>query len=335
MDKLNLCWRGQPSSGKRTQLHQALANIAAQRGVPFQPQTRLFYTSASGKNDAGAISTTAEDEGREENVSEKDALPYEFSFVHIGFDISRMSMQDKIYLKPILQKWGSGSQVLSGSYGHVSKILVFYHAHLFSTESCFLLHGLLEDSYGDVSVWFTSELPVPLRLQDYFYEVPVKRGFATSTLPSWYTLFWKLFQDWTQLGKPKLSETHTLREFIYNLLMRNLRWTDCVHTLLDVACVYPLAETKRAAVLRILAKQEATSAGQTIPSYRIPLLWESLFLELRVALSKESLDGARPTDTPAGSSESHEATTSAVVRRATKPRGSGRASKGGESKQPV
>lgn len=336
MDKLNLSWRGQPRSGKRTQLHKALATIAEQRGVPFVPQTRLFYTSQSAKNDTNAISTTAEEEAGDDG-GEKDALPYEFSFVHIGFDISRMSMQDKIYLKPILQKWGSGSQVLSGTQGHVSKILVFYHAHLFSTESCFLLHGLLEQSYGDISVWFTSELPVPLRLQDYFYEIPVQRTFAPSSLPTWHTLFQKLFQDWTHLAPPKLQDTHMIREFIYNLLMRNLRWVDCVHTLLDTACTYPLSTEKRAAVMAILARQEATAAGQTIPSYRIPLLWESLFLDIRAALSQDSVDGASSgsSDAPGACAQSVPDAAPTLAKRAAKPRGSSSARTGSGTKQSV
>jgi hypothetical protein len=69
--------------------------------------------------------------------------------------------------------------------------------------------------------------------------------------------------------------------------MRNLRWTDCVHYLLDVILEIPLLEEKRKTVLSILAEQEATSAGQTIPSYRIPLLWESLFLKIREAISMD------------------------------------------------
>ena len=72
-------------------------------------------------------------------------------------------LQDKIYLKPILQRWSTGSQVLAGNQGRASRILVFYHAHLFSTESYFLLHSLLENNFGDVSIWMTSELPVSAR----------------------------------------------------------------------------------------------------------------------------------------------------------------------------
>jgi len=294
MDSLNLSFRGQPGSGKKKACHEMLQKIANQRGIPFSIQTRQFHMQGIAKNDTGQISTTADDDG-DDGGSEKDCFPYEFSHLHIGFDIARMSMQDKIYLKPILQRWGLGSQVLAGQQGRGSRILVFYHAHLFSTESCFLLHSLLEDSLGDISVWFTSELPVPLRLVDYFVELPIRSPTGSldcrpSGTPSWHSIFRNLIVSWSEKPFPKLNETNEIRAFLYELLMRNLRWTDCVHYLLDTVITVPLEDEKRKKVLAILAKQEATSAGQTIPSYRIPLLWEALFLDLREALSVQLVD---------------------------------------------
>jgi hypothetical protein len=289
MDSLNLSWRGQPHSGKRRALHSALRKVAELRGLPFVIQTKQFSTGGA-KADSTQISTTAEDDGDDGGGSEKDTFPYEFSYVHIGFDISRMSMQDKIYLKPILQRWSTGSQVLAGNQGRASRILVFYHAHLFSTESYFLLHSMLENNFGDVSIWMTSELPVAERLADYFIEIPVAKTF-TSPGPSWTQIFEKLLSSWAKKPFPILSETTQIRAFLYELLMRNLRWTDCVHYLLDVVLDMPLEIGKKQKILAILAKQEATAAGQTIPSYRIPLLWEALFLEIREALSQDKLDG--------------------------------------------
>ena len=289
MDSLNLSWRGQPHSGKRTALHAALRKLAELRGVPFSIQTKQFFTGGV-KADTGQISTTAEDDGDDAGGSDKDCFPYEFSYVHVGFDISRMSMQDKIYLKPILQRWSTGSQVLAGNQGRASRILVFYHAHLFSTESYFLLHSLLENNFGDVSIWMTSELPVAERLSDYFIEIPVAQRLQV-TNPCWNTIFEKTLLSWAQKPFPTLSETTQIRSFLYELLMRNLRWTDCVHYLLDAILKIHLDTSKKQKVLDILAKQEATAAGQTIPSYRIPLLWESLFLDIREALSQSSVDG--------------------------------------------
>ncbi|NBO59568.1 MAG: hypothetical protein EBU82_01205 [Flavobacteriia bacterium] len=291
MDGLNISWRGQPHSGKRTALHAALKQLASLRGIPFTLQTKQFFTGGTGKSDANQISTTAEDDGGDDGGSEKDSFPYEFSLIHIGFDIARMSMQDKIYLKPILQRWSTGSQVLAGNQGRASRILVFYHAHLFSTESYFLLHSLLENNFGDVSIWMTSELPVAERLSDYFIEIPVATQTLTTGRPSWSMVFEKMLQTWSQKPFPHLSETTEIRNFLYELLMRNLRWTDCVHYLLDAIFHLPLESEKKKKLLSILAKQEATAAGQTIPSYRIPLLWEALFLEIREAVSQPRIDG--------------------------------------------
>jgi hypothetical protein len=334
MDSFNLSWRGQPHSGKRTALHQALKQLAQLRGIPFSIQTKLFFTGGASKSDTGQISTTAEEDGNDDGGSEKDSFPYEFSLLHIGFDISRMSMQDKIYLKPILQRWGTGSQVLAGNQGRGSRILVFYHAHLFSTESYFLLHSLLENNYGDISIWFTSELPVAERLSDYFIEIPVVKNLPPSPLPSWPLIFQKVLVSWSQKPLPILSETTEIRNFLYELLMRNLRWTDCVHYLLDVILELSLPLEKKKKVLGILAKQEATSAGQTIPSYRIPLLWEALFLEIREALSEPTLDGgpsSRIENTCRASQTTSETSSSKVVTRHAKSRGTSKLTKGSHS----
>jgi hypothetical protein len=326
MDSLNLCWRGQTQSGKKQQLHKALQELAALRKIPFSIQTKQFYTQGLSKSETGQITTTVEEDVGD-GGSEKDSFPYEFSLLHVGFDIARMSMQDKIYLKPILQRWGSGSQVLAGNQGRGSRIIVFYHAHLFSTESYFLLHSVLENNYGDMSIWLTSELPIAERLSDYFIEIPV--GFdiqkANRDMPSWPLIFEKLLKGWSQKPFPCLQETNEIRALLYELLMRNLRWTDCVHYLLDIVLDLPLEEEKRKAVLSILAKQEATAAGQTIPSYRIPLLWEGLFLQIREAISMDSSENE--AGIPSGSEEVstrsegvHATATTKVVVRQSKPR---------------
>ncbi len=326
MDSLNLCWRGQTHSGKKQQLHSALRQLAELRGLPFSIQTKQFYTQGLNKSETGQISTTVEEDRNDDSGYDKESFPYEFSLLHVGFDIARMSMQDKIYLKPILQRWGTGSQVLAGNQGRGSRILVFYHAHLFSTESYFLLHSLLENNYGDVSIWLTSELPVAERLSDYFIEIPVtKRLMDASPLPMWPDFFRKTLKTWSEKPFPKLQETNEIRSLLYELLMRNLRWTDCVHYLLDIILELPLQEEKRKAVIAILAEQEATSAGQTIPSYRIPLLWESLFLKIREVISRDPTE--KDAEHSSGSEEVYtggerviSTPPAKVVTRQTKPR---------------
>ncbi len=330
MDALNLSWRGQPHSGKRTALHKALRQLADMRGIPFSIQMKNF-SAGSAKADTNQISTTADDDGADDGGSDKDTFPYEFSLLHIGFDIARMSMQDKIYLKPILQRWSTGSQVLAGNQGRASRILVFYHAHLFSTESYFLLHALLENNFGDVSIWMTSELPVAERLSDYFIEIPVNALAVTPLQPTWQMIFQKILQSWASKPFPQLSETTEIRSFLYELLMRNLRWTDCVNYLLDVVLEMRLDSEKKKKIIAILAKQEATAAGQTIPSYRIPLLWEALFLEIREVVSQDSIDGgstSRIENTHRKCKTVTNTASTEVGARSTKSRGSTNVSKG-------
>lgn len=349
MDSLNLSWRGQMGSGKRTHLLKALKQVADSRGLPFNIQIKQFQMQMSMlKNDtAGHISTTAdEDVSDKKDASSKDSFPYESSLVHIGFDIARMSMQDKVYLKPILQRWGIGSQVLTGTQEHSSRILVFYHSHLFSTESCYLLHSVLEDSFGDLSLWFTSELPVPHRLSDYFVEIPVSIVNIPQdlTVPIWNMVFKKLLIKWMNMPFPTLSETTHIRAFIYELLMRNLRWMDCVHIIFDVMLILPISESKRASVFDILAKQEATAGGQTIPSYRIPLLWEALFLDIREAICCSSdtiLDGRTTSDSigfknvSKRSKTSLQPATNTVEKQEAKPKRSTGNAKRSTTKKPV
>lgn len=302
MDSLHISWRGGPGSGKRTQLLRGLERIADSRGIPFSI-TKKFFQVQPNRGD-GAIETYAtatEDEETTAVASEKNTLSYEFSYVHIGFDVARMSMQDKIYLRPILQRWGVGSQVLAGKQDSASRILVFYNAHLLSTESIYLLHSLLEQSERDISIWFTSEMPVPYRLADYFLEIPVsgedyclekyKEQYQVQSLPTWKHVFQKKLTEWMSKGAPVLSETNEIRAFLYECLMRNLRWVDAVHILMNIILTMPMPETKRLRAMDVLSRQEATAPGQTIPSYRIPLLWENLFLFLRDSLSPKEEDG--------------------------------------------
>jgi len=205
-------------------------------------------------------------------------------------------MQDKQVLRPIFMSLGKGSQVLAGDQGRGARILVLYHAHLMSSESVLLLQACLEQNEGDISVWMTSEIPVAHRIRDWFIEVPVvgeDKGYkdfvavSGGVVADWKTIFHNLLEKWTKSPKPTIADVKNVKAFIYELLMRNYRWIEATHCLLDVILVHPnLSEKQRYASLEILAKCEATASGYTIPSYRIPILWESLFVNLRNVLFK-------------------------------------------------
>lgn len=280
MDTLNICWRGMAGTGKKTELHKRLKEIANRRGLPFTLQTKCINGSGGGEvgdDDADALVT--------------GEITYEYSSVHMGYDIARMSMQDKQYLRPILSELGQGSQVLSGVQGRGARIIVLYHAHLLSSESVLLLQACIEQNEFDVSIWFTSEMPVPYRIRDWFIEVPVggedlgfKEFSKTSNTPvaNWTHIFKGILDKWLRSPKATIHSIKEVKSFVYELLMRNFRWVEAVHFLLDTIITHPtITEVQRFQCIEALAGCEATAGGYTIPSYRIPIIWESLFLKFR------------------------------------------------------
>lgn len=305
MDNLSLCWRGMAGVGKKTKLHEALRKVAASRQIPFSLQYRgLDAGSATGD----VVEAGATDGGAGPEDAAAGQITMETSLVHMGLDIARMSMQDKHILRPILTKLGQGSQVLTGQQGRCSRILVLYHAHLLSSESVLLLQACLEQNEGDLSIWLTSEMPVPQRIRDWFIEIPVgghDRNFAAyvtasasaaasaaaTSLVNWPDIFRALFDKWRLSPPPKLQEVKEVKAFVYEMLMRNLRWVEAVHFILDVLLTHTeITEQQRKEAINALASCEATGGGYTIPSYRIPILWESLFLQLRsIFCLKESV----------------------------------------------
>ena len=287
----HLCWRGPPGSGKRFAIHKALEEKARQRGITLKITNKIWSLEKPKESD---------ESDDDEKASSKDQIPFESSVIHFGFDISRMSLQDRHILKPILERLGKGSHVLAGKDRAEARILVFYHAHLLSTESCVILQSILEQEGLDISIWVTSEHPMPIRIAHHFREIAVggpdralekMRGRIQGVGGDPTELFdpQSLFDKATELlcraGPPSLEEVSGLRAFIYECLIRNVRWIECVHHFMISLLRLDIPAEKRLAALRILAKQEGTASGQTIPSYRIPMAWESLFLQMRQALS--------------------------------------------------
>jgi hypothetical protein len=287
MDAISLCWRGMAGAGKKTRLHEALKQVSATRGYPFT----LQYKPISADSSVGdVLSAGATEGGAGPEEGDIGQMMVETSLVHIGLDISRMSMQDKHILRPILAKLGQGSQVLAGNQGHASRILVLYHTHLLSSESILLLQAFLEQNEQDTSLWFTSELPVSQRIRDWFIEIPVggpDRNIqvyisGNTQLANWPDIFTALIDVWRKRSAPRLQEIKEVKAFVYEMLMRNLRWVEATHFLLDVILKHPeISDEQRCRAVKALASCEATSGGYTIPSYRIPILWENLFLQLR------------------------------------------------------
>lgn len=299
MDSLSISWRGMAGTGKKTQLHAALRQVAEMRGMPFNIQMR--GTGAMGAT-GDVTEAGATDDGADPEDANANQFMMETSLVHMGLDIARMSMQDKHILRPVLANLGQGSQVMAGEQGRGARILVLYHAHLLSSESALLIQACLEQNEGDLSIWLTSELPVPQRIRDWFVEIGVGgedhafSKFATTMgtpVASWPTVFRNIIDKWRASPAPKIQDVKEVKAYVYEMLMRNLRWVEATHFLLDVILEHPtITQAQRKAAIAALATCEATGGGYTIPSYRIPIIWEALFLKLRTIFTNVETDVA-------------------------------------------
>ena len=286
---LSICWRGPPGSGKRNALQHQLQLWAKSINQIYCLKRQSWNAPLQGGEDS-------DDEGAEE-TSDKALLPMEMSILHWGFDCSRMSLQDKQYVKSILQRWGRGSQVLASV--HSQRCLVFYHAHLLSSESVLFLQAFLEENYQDTVLWLTSEHPLPPRLADWCIEIPVAATkdksleallhnsppqARTESLLTPEQEILAIYKLW-MTNEPTLSDVKQIRGIVYGLLHRNIRWTDGFHQWMFVLDMLDLTSEQKKKLAQICIHQPFTGSGQTVPSYRIPILWENYLCNIRDVLA--------------------------------------------------
>jgi hypothetical protein len=96
-------------------------------------------------------------------------------------------------------------------------------------------------------------------------------------------------KEWMSTA-PRLSDVKRIRCIVYGLLHRNIRWTDGFHLWLFAIDSLEISHEKRHAVAVVCMKQPFTGAGQTVPSYRIPILWEHYLCSLRNALAPTAIE---------------------------------------------
>jgi hypothetical protein len=116
---------------------------------------------------------TNADPDDEEGADAGKSIPYEESALHIGFDVARMSMSDKLFLQTILPKWTGQQDVTLMGSGLSTRYLVLYHAHYLTDESVLQLQEALEQC-ANLGILLTTELPVCLRLRDFCLDIPVR-----------------------------------------------------------------------------------------------------------------------------------------------------------------
>jgi hypothetical protein len=295
MDELNLIWLGNRGVGKQYHIHKALQHVAQNRGVHFLIRKSIWTTENNKKLQRESEQTEAQQD-ETEMPQQGEGIPYETSLVHLGFDIARMSMQDKNYIASLLDRLGYGTEVAIGKKKQaVKRILVFYHAHLLSHDSVLQLQMALEQHEGSLVIWCTSELPLPYELVDWFVEIPVsgkdmalprlKQEYGSANVLDWGTYFDQLLVNWSK--KPMtLERIQEIRDWIYFCLQRNLRWQEVAHYILDSVLQSKLPDEKIKRVVKILSEEPSTGGGQTLGSYRIPIAWEHLGIGLASALAE-------------------------------------------------
>ncbi len=285
MDDINVVWFGQRGTGKKTNLHKALSHVASLRGVSFNPKQAFWSTESKKANKDDGVEESEDVEA----PTSVEGIPYETSLIHMGFDIARMSMQDKNYIANLLDRLGYGTDVNIGKKKTaVNRILVFYHAHLLSHDSILQLQMALELHAGSICFWFTSELPLPYELKDWFLTIPVpgqdytlraiQNRFGPNHL-DWKEYFGILIKKWR--GREiTLERVIEIRDWVYYCLQRNLRWQEVNHYLFDALLASDLPLEVLENCFRVMSQQPATAGGQTLPSYRIPIAWEMLGLQI-------------------------------------------------------
>lgn len=273
-------WRGPSGCGKRTHLLRFLQRHAEKDHISFTLKQDIWYLNKP---------TQSADPDEEEEGGAGKSIPYEESPLHLGFDVARMSMSDKVFLQSILSRW-TGQQDLCLLQSTVkARYLVLYHAHLLTDESVLQLQECLEQYQGFV-ILLTTELPLCNRLRDFCFEIPVggedrllqnynkEQGLAPHNV--WHTFFRKTLEAWS-VATPDMALVTELRNWIYTCLQRNLRWTDMlmywIHAIYETPWLTP---PKRACLLDLLWRAESGAGWTLVTSYRIPVLWEHVQLQL-------------------------------------------------------
>jgi hypothetical protein len=278
----SFAWRGPRGSGKRTHLLSFLEKQATKFDIKF---TLKFATWFLVKQTA-ASADPDDDDGDDESTGK--SIPYEESPLHLGFDVARMSMSDKVFLQSVLKRWTGQQDVCLTQTNVRTRYLVLYHAHYLTDESVLQLQEALEQ-YQGFTLLITTELPLCSRLRDYCLDIPVpgkdkllEKYTAETNLETrdvWKMYFAKMIEEWSKDWSAQ--RIVDVRNWIYVCLQRNLRWTDVIMYWIETIYETPWIDPpSRARLMKILYEAESGSGWVLVTSYRIPILWEHVHLNL-------------------------------------------------------
>ena len=284
----SFAFRGPKGAGKRTQLLRYLEERAKEYSQPFHVKESTWYLTKPSNGSANP-----DDEDDDGSASSK-SIPYEESALHLGFDVARMSMSDKMFLQSILSRWTGQQDITLLSPSDTSafsmRYLVLYHAQYLTDESTLQLQEALEQ-FPTFAILLTTELPVCGRLRDACLEIPVSgvegdrlltRYAKAANLPAtdvWLRAVQATLDTWSTSWSP--ARIKEVRDWIYLCLQRNLRWTDMIRYWMEAAyaCDW-MTPAQRKIFMGVLWRAESGAGWVLISSYRIPLLWESVHLQI-------------------------------------------------------
>lgn len=263
---MGIAWRCQNYALSKQEVHTRLKIIAKERDLPLHILRKQWHLDAK-----------VTDEQAQSEELRSDGLPYETSILHNGFSVARMSLQDRHYIRSIVDSLGENAHVLRGE-----RIVVFYEADLFSTESVLLIQRLLEmhSETGNISVWMTVRESVPFKLRDWFLDIPIP--LSCPPLHPWSSVLWNWIQTTRKLKEKSVAHIPAIRNTIYAILQRNVRWSEIHQLLLEIITEHhrELGPDITRNLLKCLADSPNTGTGHTLTSYRIPIAWETLFVNL-------------------------------------------------------
>jgi len=98
----------------------------------------------------------------------------------------------------------------------------------------------------------------------------------------WASVLWSWIQSTRRLKKHNLNHIVSIRNTVYSILQRNLRWFDIHQIFLDLIIDHnaELGSELTKKLLSCLINSPNTATGHTLTSYRIPIAWETLFVSL-------------------------------------------------------
>ncbi len=273
-------WRGPSGCGKRTELLNYIRAQSKNIGIELEIKNSVWFLNKQTNN--------ADPDEEDDEISGK-SIPYEESQLHLGFDVARMSMSDKVFLQSILTRWTGQQDVCLMSSMIQTRYLVLYHAHFLTDESVLQLQECLEQ-YPTFAILLTTELPLCGRLRDFCFEIPVSgkdyllekytKNINITEKDVWLEFFKETLNDWSK-KKGSATLITEIRNWIYICLQRNLRWTDVImYWIIAIYEMEWMTPKMKSEVLEILWKAESGSGWVLVTSYRIPILWEHVHLQL-------------------------------------------------------